>query len=118
MPSGVVPRYPRWRSARELRHSFGLGRSLLSLIYYHAPKAVTDQLQQLNDWRFSNMADVMRATPVQGGEPHQAPGHRLPIEAYDELTVDEVLSRLRGGTLNNYRGPDPTRGSIKNVRPC
>ena len=60
-----------------------------------APKAVMDQLQRLDDQRFSNMAQVMSAIGT-GGERGQSSGHRLPIADYDELTVTEVKSRLEG----------------------
>jgi hypothetical protein len=61
----------------------------------NAPKAVMDQLQRLDDQRFSNMAQVMSAIGT-GGERDQSLGHRLPIADYDELTVTEVKSRLEG----------------------
>jgi Protein of unknown function (DUF2795) len=61
----------------------------------NAPKAVMDQLQRLDDRRFSNMAQVMSAIGT-GGERGQSSGHRLPIADYDELTVTEVKSRLEG----------------------
>ena len=54
-----------------------------------------DQLQQLEERRFANMADVMSAVG-QGIERRESSDHRLPIEGYDELTVDEVTSRLEG----------------------
>jgi Protein of unknown function (DUF2795) len=60
-----------------------------------APKAVVDQLEQLDDRRFSNMAEVMKAVG-NGDERHKSSDHRLPIEDYDELAVDEVRSRLEG----------------------
>jgi hypothetical protein len=60
-----------------------------------APKAVMDQLQQLEDRRFVNMAEVMSAVG-KGVERRGSSDHRLPIEGYDELTVDEVTSRLEG----------------------
>jgi Protein of unknown function (DUF2795) len=59
----------------------------------NAPKAVMDQLQQLNDQRFSNVAEVMSAIGT-GGEPRQSSGQRQPIADYEELTVSEVKSRL------------------------
>ena len=61
----------------------------------NAPKAVMDQLQRLDDQRFSNMAQVMNAIGT-GGERDQSSGHRLQIADYDELTVTEVKSRLEG----------------------
>jgi hypothetical protein len=61
----------------------------------NAPKAVTDQLQQLDEQRFSTMAEVMSAIGM-GGEPRHPSGHRLPIADYDELTVSDVKNRLEG----------------------
>jgi len=61
----------------------------------NAPKAVMNQLQRLDDQRFSNMAQVMSAIRT-GGERGQSSGHWLPIADYDELTVTEVKSRLEG----------------------
>jgi Protein of unknown function (DUF2795) len=61
----------------------------------NAPKAVMDQLQGLDDQRFSNMAQVMSAIGAGGG-PGRSSDHRLPIADYDELTVTEVKSRLEG----------------------
>jgi hypothetical protein len=61
----------------------------------NAPTAVMDQLQRLDDQRFSNMAQVMSAIGT-GGERDQSSGQRLPIADYDELTVTEVKSRLEG----------------------
>ena len=60
-----------------------------------APEAVMDQLQQLDDQRFANMAEVMRAAG-EGIERRESSDHKLPIEGYDELTVAEVTSRLEG----------------------
>ena len=60
-----------------------------------APKAVIDQLQPLEDRRFANMAEVMSAVGT-GVERRESSDHRLPLEGYDELTVDEVTNRLEG----------------------
>jgi hypothetical protein len=60
-----------------------------------APQAVKDQLEQLDDGHFSNMAELMSALG-KGSEQHKALGHRPPIEDYDELTVDAVTGRLEG----------------------
>ena len=60
-----------------------------------APQAVKDQLEQLDDGHFSNMAELMSALG-KGSEQHKASGHRPPIEDYDELTVDAVRGRLEG----------------------
>jgi hypothetical protein len=42
-----------------------------------APKAVMDQLAQLDDRRFANMAELMRATG-KAGEQHKSSSHRPP----------------------------------------
>jgi Protein of unknown function (DUF2795) len=60
-----------------------------------APKAVMEQLQPLEDRRFANMAEVMSAIG-KGLERHESSGPRLPIEGYDELSVDDVTRRLEG----------------------
>jgi hypothetical protein len=60
-----------------------------------APNAVVDQLQQIEDRRFANMADLMSAVG-KSVERRESPDHRLPIEGYDELTVNEVTRRLEG----------------------
>ena len=62
-----------------------------------APKAVMDQLEQLDEQRFSNMAEMTSAIGT-GGEQRKASDHKLPIKRYDELTVDAVTSRLGGLT--------------------
>jgi hypothetical protein len=53
-----------------------------------APAAVIQQLEKLDEGPFHTMADVMAAL----GEGHAV--ERLPIDNYDELTVDEVTDRL------------------------
>jgi hypothetical protein len=68
----------------------------------NASKAVMDQLQRLDDQRFSNMAQVMSAIGT-GGERDQSSGHRLPIADYDELTVTEVKSQLEGMSSEELR---------------
>lgn len=60
-----------------------------------APEAVMDQLEQLDEQRFSNMAEVTSAIGT-GSEQRKASDHKLPIKGYDELTVDAVTSRLGG----------------------
>lgn len=62
-----------------------------------APEAVMDQLQQLGDRQFSNMAEVMRAIS-EGGERRLPSDRRQPIKDYDALTVDEVTNQLDGLT--------------------
>ena len=63
----------------------------------NAPKAVMDQLEQIDEQRFSNMAEVTSAIG-KGSEQRKASDHRLPIEGYDKLRVDAVISRLAGLT--------------------
>jgi Protein of unknown function (DUF2795) len=59
-----------------------------------APEAVIEQLQQLDDRQFSNMAEVMRAIG-EGGERRESSDHEQPLGNYDELTVEEVTSQLK-----------------------
>jgi hypothetical protein len=60
-----------------------------------APEVVMGQLQRLDDRRFSNMAEVIHAIGA-GGERHESSDHEQPLGNYDELTVEEVTSRLEG----------------------
>jgi hypothetical protein len=53
------------------------------------------QLEQLGDQQFSNMAAVTTAVG-KGSKRQTSSGHRSPIDGYDELTVDAVISRLEG----------------------
>ena len=76
-----------------------------------APGAVMDQLQRLNDQRFSNMAQVMSA--IGTGERSQSSGHRLPIADYDELTVAEVKSRLAGLSAEGLQAVKSHEGEHK-----
>jgi hypothetical protein len=76
---------------------------------HKAPKAVLNQLEQMNDGRYTNMADVMQAlgrvdnsgdrnadNAGRSGQQGQHGSAGLPIENYDDLTVDEITQRLRG----------------------
>ena len=58
-----------------------------------APEAVMAQLAKLGGRRFSTMAEIISAMG-EGGEWGESWGQRVPIDCYDELTVDEVTSRL------------------------
>lgn len=75
-----------------------------------APKAVLNQLQQMSDGRYSNIADIMHALGSGNQEDDGAGNNRagktnsgLPIENYDDLTVDEIAQRLRGLHIDQIR---------------
>ena len=83
---------------------------------HKAPKAVLNQLQQMKDGRYTNMADVMQAlgqgddsgdrnADSEGRGRHQGQhgSGDLPIENYDDLTVDEITQRLRGLHVDQIR---------------
>jgi hypothetical protein len=63
---------------------------------HDAPEAVIDQLEGIGSQReFGDMAEVMEAIG-EGEETREGSGSELPIEGYDELTVDEAAERLDG----------------------
>jgi Protein of unknown function (DUF2795) len=82
-----------------------------------APEPVIDQLQKLGDWRFATMAEVMSAIG-EGGERGESSGQQVPIDRYDELTVDEVTSRLEGldpeelQAVRSYEGEHKNRKTL------
>lgn len=69
------------------------------------PQAVLNQLQQMSNTRYRNMADIMQA-PGSGRHEDDGAGKNsggLPIENYDDLTADEIAQRLRGLHVDQTR---------------